>query len=82
MAKKYSATGPQIRPAPTAGSSDRKAMTTAHSTGPWMSSSQKISPPSAPWDMATTRLPLMVARTTVVNLLASAVLCAGSSGNT
>ncbi|MNV59933.1 hypothetical protein D3C71_1523810 [compost metagenome] len=74
------ATGTQINPAPTAGSSDRKAIKTPQSTGPWMPSAQKIMPPNAPWDAATTMFPLTVALITVVNFSISCLLWASFSG--
>ncbi|MCY1216429.1 hypothetical protein D9M72_283020 [compost metagenome] len=62
------ATGPQISAAPTAGSSDRKAISTAHSSAPCTPRNQKASPPMVPCAMATATLPFTVARITVVNL--------------
>ncbi len=80
VAKKYRATGSHTSPAPTAGTSDRKAISTAHSKAPLTSRNQKASPPSAPWIAATSRLPFTVARITVVNLLTRSCFCACASG--
>ena len=79
---KYSATGPPgPAPRPTAGSSDRKAISVPQSTGAWTPRNQKISPPSATCSMATTTLPLTVARTTVRNLPSRSRLISSSSGH-
>ena len=59
---------PRSTAAPTAGSSDRNAISAAQSSAPWMPSAQKITPPSVPCMIATTMLPLTVARITVANL--------------
>ncbi|MCY1183671.1 hypothetical protein D9M73_243110 [compost metagenome] len=64
VSRKNAATGTQTIPAPTAGNSDRNAINTAQSNTLGMSRNQKIRPPSAPWVMATNRLPFTVARTT------------------
>ncbi|MNN56962.1 hypothetical protein D3C81_1719230 [compost metagenome] len=65
--RKYAATGAQMIPAPTAGSSDRNAIITAHTNALGISSTQKMKPPRAPWVIATSTLPLTVARTTRLN---------------
>ena len=80
MANRYSATGPQTSAAPTAGSSDRKAITTAHSSGAWIPSIQNASPPMAPWAAATRKLPFTVARITVVNFSNNSRLFSPLSG--
>ncbi|MNF60497.1 hypothetical protein D3C84_421170 [compost metagenome] len=77
---KNSATGPQTIPAPTSGSSERKAIITPQNTGLGMSSTQNTRPPSAPWTMETTMLPFTVARTTRVNLICSRRLCCSPRG--
>ncbi|MDT4872094.1 hypothetical protein FQZ97_1072610 [compost metagenome] len=77
---KNSATGPQIIPAPTSGSSERKAIITPQNTGLGMSSTQNTAPPRIPWQPATTMLPFTVARTTRVNLICSRRLCCSPRG--
>ncbi|MNM71171.1 hypothetical protein D3C81_828270 [compost metagenome] len=67
VSRKYAATGAHTIPAPTAGNSDRNAISTAHTSALGISSTQKMKPPSAPWVMATSTLPFTVARTTRLN---------------
>ena len=78
--RKYAATGTQTSAAPTAGSSDRKAISTAQSRAPVMPRNQNAMPPSRPWIAATSRLPLTVARTTVPNRSSRACLWGSVSG--
>lgn len=66
--------------APTAGSNEQSAITTAHNTGALIPKNQKISPPRAPCTAATSRLPLKVARMTAVDLSTRACCCSGGSG--
>src|SRR3569832_2358684 len=69
------ATDPQINPAPMAGSKDKNAISTPHSSAPCTPRIQNITPPSAPCVAATTMLPLTVARITVMNLSSNCRLC-------
>ncbi|MNC32621.1 hypothetical protein D3C75_809830 [compost metagenome] len=80
MSRKNAATGTQTIPAPTAGNSDRNAINTAQSNTLGMSRNQKIRPPSAPCVIATSRLPLTVARTTRLNLSCKRRFCCSSNG--
>ena len=57
-----------MRPEPTAGSRDRKAITTDHRITPLMPSAQRMIPPSTPCTIATATLPFTVAFTTAENL--------------
>src|SRR4029078_2627110 len=66
--------------APTAGSNEQSAITTAHNTRALIPKNQKISPPRAPCTAATSRLPLKVARMTAVDLSTRACCCSGGSG--
>src|SRR4029079_17393540 len=66
--------------APTAGSNEQSAITTAHNTGALIPKNQKISPPRAPCTAATSRLPLKVARMTAVDLSTSAGCGSGGRG--
>ncbi len=74
------ATGTQTMAAPTAGSKEQRAITTAHNTGALIPKNQKISPPRAPCTAATSRLPLNVARITAVDLATRACCWSGGSG--
>src|SRR5262245_23755444 len=55
------ATSTHTAAAPTAGNSENKPITTPHSTGAWMPSTQKMNPPRAPCTMATSKVPLNMA---------------------
>ena len=65
--------------APTAGSKEQRAITTAHNTGALIPKNQKISPPRAPCTAATSRLPLKVARMTAVDLSTRACCCSAAA---
>ena len=69
-----------MRPEPTAGSRDRKAITTDHRITPWMPSAQRMIPPSTPCTIATATLPFTVAFTTAENLPSRWFFGSSSSG--
>ena len=72
--------GNQTRAEPTAGMMERKVMTVPQNTAPSIPTTQKARPARLPWITPITRVPLMAARVTEVNLSRSLSFIPSCSG--